>query len=389
MTSYDLDLRPDGVAIEYKKWADLLPTSDVIIAQIDAGLAPHEVFGPKEEFPANILVDKGKNFFDPDPDGPNGDAPLANLKRSDRFLSSLLEYPDHGVKTLSVLIGVSNRMTGIVPGAKVVPYRISNGPLFRRRGGPIGSVAETARIGQAIDHVLDKSNFDTTPAVITISMGNPGALGPLELFRQFLSGEVSIADSAKGAIKRAYSQGVIVVCAAGQIAGTVIQPAADSRTIAVGGFDEQSPRDYRHYPPEGFNNASAVDVWAKAQRVNRASFNFATTPPKQTYAEDPSDRDRPSGTSYAAPQVAGAAALWCLKHQQSLSSGAFKQDPWKIVEAFRIALRESSEEWDAKLPGRKDAKIRPLEVEQLLRVPLREPPESANRAKPNPNFARL
>ncbi|MEM1163905.1 MAG: S8/S53 family peptidase [Pseudomonadota bacterium] len=374
MPGFIKDFRPDLPRPRYDHAMMRLTRTEsrVLIAQIDSGIAPHPVFG--DDFPANIMIDAGRNFFDPG--GAFDDKPLTDLSRSGGAVADFIEYPDHGVKTLSVLLGDNDRIRGVTPGAKIVPYRVSNGPLFRSDDGPRMAAEETAKIGEAIDHAL---SLPVPPRVITISMGNPGHMGFWEMIRHFFGGTAGLARSTKQAINRAYDAGVIVVCAAGQITDTIVEPAIYPRTIAVGGID-QDGGDIAHYPTEGYNIPERVDIWAQAQRINRAAFDLDATPPTPVYAED-FDTGDPSGTSYATPQVAGAAALWVATYQETLEIGAFADQPWRVVEAFRTALRASARRRPATLPGRSPAQVHILDIERLLSQDPQVPADSARKAE--------
>ncbi|MEM7188595.1 MAG: S8/S53 family peptidase, partial [Pseudomonadota bacterium] len=211
MSDFVKDFRPAEPRPRYDAAVAKLQAadSDVLIAHIDSGLAPHSVFGGG--FPAHILIDQGRNFYDPG--GANGHKPITDLSRGDDIAADLIEYPDHGVKTLSVILGEDDtKIHGVAPRTKIVPYRVSNGPLFRGSAGPRMDKPATARIGQAIDHALD---LPTPPSVISISMGNPGHAGLFEFFRTLLGGSAGMAKETKQAINKAYERGVIIVCAAG------------------------------------------------------------------------------------------------------------------------------------------------------------------------------
>lgn len=155
----------------------------------------------------------------------------------------------------------------------------------------------------------------------------------------------------------------------------MVYPARFGRTIAVGGLREDRPNTPTHYPSGGYASPSLIDVWAMAANINRAGGVLRGGKIIASQADDPqSEEGEPSGTSYAAPQVAAAAALWVTTHDDALSQF---DEKWKVVEAFRKALRDSAaEETVPKYrnhPG--TVKIRRLDIEALLRTP------------PDPGFA--
>jgi subtilisin family serine protease len=365
---YETDLGPTR---QQKRWLTgqrLLREGAVRIAHIDTGLAPHPALGFAADgsVPPNIRMDEGHNFHDPS----HSERPVTALTKGHGLVAALTEYPDHGLKTLSIILADSPTATeegegraglrGVAPGAQVIPYRVANGPVFRDGGG------DTAAIGKAIDHALA---LPDPPRVFSISMGNPGFVGFLEGFRLLLRGETIMAGETRDAIDRAYEAGAIVVCAAGQVIEGTVYPARFARCIAVGGYDKAGAM-YTHYPRGGYADPQRVDIWARAESVNRPSgwldengrmvFGFA--------ADD--GLPEPSGTSYACPQVAAAAAMWIATHKNRLDE-AFGDAPWKVTEAFRRALRRSSERVIAQdaagfgTPG----EIAVLDIEALLDTP--------------------
>ncbi|MDF2234241.1 S8/S53 family peptidase [Albimonas sp. CAU 1670] len=356
------------------------PPGHAIVAHVDSGVAPHPGIGwaPGGPPPAWLLLDRGRNFLDGACDTPGAPPPgtdcrpIADMTRSGGLGDGLIEWPDHGVKTLSALCGnVPGRLVGVVPGVRVIPYRISNGPLFYSPMGvgPVSTRQATARLGWALDHLLGQPQV---PGVVTMSMGNPGWLGPAYgPLVAALGGEVGIADNVAAAVNRCYEAGVILCCAAGQVIDSVIYPAFWERTVAVSGYDAQGTGGQcRHYPPGGYRHGSdRVDVHAQAMRINRAGFDFAAVPPAPEWAED-GDAGEPSGTSYATPQVAGAAALWRNFHNGRLEAmwGA-PGERWRIVEAFRHALHASAKTMQADMrppPGAGWSPIPTLDIPALL-----------------------
>ncbi|SFH99135.1 S8/S53 family peptidase [Albimonas pacifica] len=358
------------------------PPGQAIVAHIDSGVAPHEGIGwaPGAPPPAWLLLERGRNFLDgacdtPDDPPPGTDArPIADMTRSGGVGDDLIEWPDHGVKTLSALCAdVPGRLRGVVPGVRVIPYRVANGPLFYTPtgAGPLMTRRATLRVAWAIDHMLAQPQV---PGVATMSMGNPGFLGPAyEPIRRALGGEMGMDPAVAEAVNRAYEAGVILCCAAGQVIDSVIFPARWDRTLGISGYDVQGTGGQcRHYPPGGYRDDDArrwVDIHCQAMRINRAGYDFSSRPPVPEWAED-GEAGEPSGTSYATPQAAGAAALWRNFHHHRLESlwGAEGQR-WKIVEAFRHALRASAATMQADMrppPGAGWKPIPTLDIPALL-----------------------
>jgi len=349
--------------------AALRKSSRTVMAHIDSGIASHPSLGyakgaAHHQPPPNILLHKGRNFYDPKRDK----RPVSSLKRSPDFLAKYIEYPDHGVKTLSAILGATSKFRGVTPGAKVIPYRVSNGPLFRNMMGP-ANPAPTYHIGEAIYHALQ----NPTVRVINISMGNPGYLGPIfGTAVQLAGGQAGMDSYTASAVDAAYEQGVIIVAAAGQVVEDNVYPGRYSRTIAVGGFDykndEEFSGSYDHYPAWKYRLEDRVDIWALAERMNRAGFDMSTNPPTPNYASDPNNEGfEPSGTSYAAAQVSAVAALWVEKYFDVLED-MFTEQRYKIVEAFRASLSTfGNTSVLAALPGQPSTRIKILDIEAVLR----------------------
>ncbi len=380
------DLRPPSLRDEYTQYiysdtvAQLASSSaKTVIAHIDSGIASHPSLGYAEgaadtDPPENILLDKGVNFFDPRPDqDPLSTLPVSPLKRSGRVLDKLIEYPDHGVKTLSAILGATKDFRGVAPGAKVIPYRVANGPLFQSGGlgGPYQG-APTRLIGDAIFHALNYRDV----RVINISMGNPGNLGPLQKIINGLGGQAGIDSFTANAIDRAYRQGVIIVAAAGQVTEANVYPGMFSRVITAGGYDYKDGKQniglYDHYPNFKYLLQERVDVSALAMRMNRASFNLKADPPVPEYAEQSREWEL-SGTSYAAAQVSAVAALWVEKYHENLEN-LFANNRYKIVEAFRAALKTYGNiNVIAELPFKDEVEITKLDIVKVLATPPVDP----------------
>lgn len=357
MPKYIRNLGPKASERAWREAQGLLAASETRIGHIDTGVFSHKTLGyVGDKPPANLLVSLGKNVYDPKP---GNDAPVTDLTKGSGFIDQAAEFPDHGVKTLSVILGDrKDELTGVAPGAKIIPYRVANGPIF------VGD-ARTGKMGEAMNLALDLPN---PPRVFSISMGNPGFTGIFEFLRGVTGGKAGIEKETTAAINRAYEQGVIIVCAGGQVLNQVIYPARFGRTIAVGGIRE----DETHYPDGGYPSPSLIDVWAYAANINRASgVRLASGAIKQLHAddEDPDNVDlEPSGTSYAAPQVAAAAAMWVTRWSVELLAFA---EMWMIVEAFRKALRDSAKAESIRKSrnNRQMEKIRRLDVDRLMRTP--------------------
>lgn len=331
---------------DYYEALALLQASDTTrIGHIDTGLTLHPALGfdPLDPtfVPENIHLSDGYDFLGGKPSAITEPKPrlpfvqcLAENWTTTRnaVVDCLSEYPDHGTKTLSVILSNNESLKGVAPGAQVIPVRIADGPVFE-------SDAQRANLGKALKHLLGLPN---PPRVISISMGNPGGSAWSVLTSALGAASPGLDRDTRRLLKQAHDRGVIVVCAAGQIIDRVVWPARSTYTIAVGGIMQDG---LHHYPNVNYDNYRLVDIWAQASGVNRAvSFKRkASGEDVHVYAEDVGEDtpDDVSGTSYAAPQVAAAAALWLEKFRPELPA---IDEPGceKVVDAFRQALVKSA-----------------------------------------------
>ncbi|WP_373518167.1 S8 family serine peptidase, partial [Pricia sp.] len=249
----------------------------------------------------------------------------------DEMSMGVMRHPGHGTRTASIIVGQhangtikNDGNTGIAvdkfgkPLVKVIPYRISKSVILIGRGRNLFNA-----VSQAIN-----ANAD----IIFMCMGSY----PRPMI-------YSIA-------KTAYERGIIWVCAAGNQVESVIAPAVYPGTIAVAASNPNNEVwEYSSY-------GTSVDITAPGEDVY--------VPFKSKKQEDIMVFG--SGTSYATPHVASAAALWKAKHLDFLKRHV--KEPWQTVELFRTHLRASANtkpngrEWDTDRFG---AGI--LDVDKLLR----------------------
>lgn len=249
----------------------------------------------------------------------------------DEMSMGVLRQPGHGTRTASIIVGLqangtikNDGNTGIAVDktgkalVKVIPYRISKSVILIGRGRNLFNA-----VSQAIN-----ANAD----VIFMCMGSY----PRPMI-------YSIA-------KTAYERGIIWVCAAGNKVESVIAPAIYPGTIAVAASNPNNEVwEYSSY-------GTSVDITAPGEDVY--------VPFKNKKQDDIMVFG--SGTSYATPHVASAAALWKAKHLNFLKRHV--KEPWQTVELFRTHLKASANtnpngrEWDTDRFG---AGI--LDVDNLLR----------------------
>ncbi|HUS53864.1 MAG TPA: S8/S53 family peptidase [Thermohalobaculum sp.] len=359
--AFTKDLRP-AFRSRYNRALNLLQVSGrTRIGHVDTGISRHPALGfdAAGNPPQNLLLAEGRDFLDP------GSPPFSPLREPESTLQCirngkpigdcLTDYPDHGTKTLSVILSNSGNLTGLAPGASVIPVRIADGPIFENN-------SQRDNMGPAIHHLLGLS---PVPRVISISMGNPGHAGVWQVLFSAFGADAGFNKVTRGAFDAAYRAGVIVVCAAGQLIDRVIYPARYKTTIAVGGIRQDG---INHYPNDDYDIPERVYIWTQADGINRALSYIENDAPKFSYAEQQmgDGTDDVSGTSYAAPQVAAAAALWVESNFHDLPEPG-DVDAWKTVEAFRAALVGSAQQVSLKIPSTGKRVTRPrLDIHQLL-----------------------
>lgn len=249
------------------------------IGQLDTGYTKH--IGIMDR------VILGYDFLDKDPDPFD---PLAD---------GILKQPGHGTSTASVIIGggfqpnPSSLQAGVWPDATLQVYRIARSVVH-----VFHSYISDA-ICKAVDNGCD---------VITMSMGGaPPRRSWLE------------------ALRYAYDKGVIVCCAAGNNVGFVVWPARYTNAIAVAGINVNDQKW------EGSCSGEDVDISAPGENVYVAQTTRGADDGLvflNTYG---------SGTSFATPHVAAAAAMWLHHYRKELVNIKGRAR----VDAFRWALNNS------------------------------------------------
>lgn len=267
------------------------------IAQLDTGYSLHGKVKNGYNFQEDM------DFIDEDDDA------------VDSHSKWLLKFPGHGTRTASLVIGdVNAQYTGdgnlgmLVRNGKLlqtlIPYRIAKSVILIGRG---------KELVDAINHaVLNEVD------VAFMCMGS---------YPRPMIARVA---------KMAYDAGLIWVCAAGNEVEMVIAPALYPGTIAVAAINPDEK------PWKGSSYGKEVDVAAPGEDVY---VPFIDKDGREIMVYG-------SGTSYATPHVASAAAMWKAAHHEILSTYPEK---WMIPEAFRICLRQSARnpgpEWNGNLYG--------------------------------------
>jgi hypothetical protein len=287
------------------------PGRGIVIASLDTGYTGHGSLPSVPPTASGILTDRGYAFecdarYDGKKEGVPQPCDPTVRPAADRMGGGLpfMKQPGHGTGTISVLIGpgapkvlpspnTNARVSGAAPGALVVPMRTIDGVILWE-----GRAWNMAR---AISRVVLDDPYHREPRspavdVISMSVGRRAPYSHLEK-----------------AVLLAERRGVIVVAAAGQgprlpEQGSVRFPANYPSVVAVSGVDVNThPWDY--WTAGGVNwfmsagQGRGVDVAAPAVNVWRA----------ETVRKGQAEEfriGRGTGTSFATPLVAGAAALW-------------------------------------------------------------------------------
>jgi len=275
----------------------------VRIGQLDTGYTDHPEL-------KNILKKDGYDVYKDD------------LDPRDELDDGFLLQPSHGTSTGSVITAFEKKLPdgdilGLAPQADFIPFRISPSVIhvFRQKilKGVLRALEEKCQ-------------------VISLSMGG----APPRKFWELAATE-------------AYEKGAIWVCAAGNIVDWVVWPARYPQTICV------AATDFEDVPWDDTSEGKTVDISAPGHKIY-----VARTRQDNTFCYK-----NGSGTSYATPHVAAAAAVWLAFHGKDLNQYML---PWQKVEAFRHCLKRSARTpngWNKKLYG---AGI--LDVEKLLKVKL-------------------
>lgn len=283
----------------------------VRIGVIDTGyLREHHEFERSKEVNKNVKLEEGVNVLDPTQDP----QPI------DLFvLKGRPANPGHGSAVIGVLNGTLPETdkrpmaftAGVAPGAEVIPVRASISTVYKN----------PKTLAKAVRDLVEKRVH-----VISISLG-----GPPE-------------HSLQLALEEAQRAGVIVVAAAGNgteyklgefsVGGFAVFPSVYPTVIAVGAGNIECKVWGQSAPAEEVDVlAPGENVWYPASYQGRDGRIWSLR--------------RGSGTSFATPYVAAAAALWIqakggfekLAEEYGENSPKWGRDLSGIPKAFEVALK--------------------------------------------------
>jgi hypothetical protein len=277
---------PDAWALEPTRGAG------VRICHPDTGWTEHRDLDPER-----IDTDRDRDFIDGDDDATDPLRPRWGLFN-----------PGHGTATGSVIMSGGDvdtpagtlppgTVTGVAPGATLVPIRAARSVV------QIWDSDLARSVSYAVEAGCD---------VVSISLGGHLHWG------------------LRRAVQDALHRGLIVVAAAGNCVGYVVSPASYEETIALAATSSDGA------PWRRSSRGAAVTVAAPGEQVYRA---FILGGPEEVRES--------TGTSYAAAEVAGVAALWLNRCGREIRDRLPEGAP--LQERFRRDLVRSAEAppgWD-------------------------------------------
>lgn len=298
------------------------PGDGVLVGHPDTGFTRHHELIDNLKLP-------GRSFVRDEHGAPEPDAE-DDLQKSG---TGILQQPGHGTATGSVIVsgdderqGNFKEVYGVAPGAAILPLRVSRSVIH----------IDFDVLRDAVLHAV-AAGVD----VISMSLG-----GPLE------------SSSLRAALRKARSEGVIVVAAAGNMLPTTAFPAAFPEVIAVAATHAaRGPWRHSGLGPLVDIAAPGEDVWcARASLAANGNATFRS--------------GQGTGTSFATACVAGLAALWLSFHGGRAALAAhYGGRPALVPAAFQYLLtRTASTNFDFVRRGRHGAGI--PDTGQLLAAPL-------------------
>ncbi|MGO4775660.1 S8 family peptidase, partial [Lysobacter sp. 2RAB21] len=252
----------------------------VVVAVIDTGITAHTDLDanilPGYDFITDSWASRDGDGRDNNPRDEGDWSPVANECGEGSKVTNSSFHGTHVAGTIAAVTNNARGVAGTAHNARIVPVRV-----LGRCGGTLADIADaiTWASGGAVQNIPANPN----PAeVINMSLGGSGACSP------------AYQEAINGAVDR----GTTVVVAAGNQSDDVAnhRPANCANVIAVASIDNTGQRSW-------FSNYGAgIDVAAPGSDIYSTINTSLTVPGAQGYA-------MMSGTSMAAPHVAGVVAL--------------------------------------------------------------------------------
>ena len=300
----------------------------IVVGVLDTGLRIH----PDGVDPARLVAFPGCNVLD---GNDNPEDPL--LTTADWLDRDLMGAPGHGTGT-AACVGAGgdvaltpysadwwerSPMIGTAPEATIAPFRVMRGPV----------------------HLLDED----------VAVGVRRASEHCHVLSMSLGG-LAFRD-LRQAIDDAVASGIIVVCAAGNEFGVVIEPASYRNTIAVASTNlDGTPYE------AGSSRGPEVTIAAPGVDILKPDWEH-----DDDGGEPKATSSLGIGTSYATAHVAGVAALWLSHHGRDELCLAYPGE--RLSEVFAYLLATTATPWaDADLTA--DWGPGPVDVAALLAAPV-------------------
>jgi len=298
-----------------KVW-DTYTGKDVTIAVIDDGFAPlHPEYKRKDG--TSAILESSRYYY---VDSAYNKVYYKEYKTDKTCLnedydSSSRSLATHGTNTSTTAAAPINNVggVGVAPDADLLLLKID---------------MSFAAIEEAIKYAVEAG-----ADVINMSLGAYSE-SFYDGFNTRQSGSSSVATYLNDVCDAAYQKGVIVVAAAGNEATYhKSYPASNNHVIGVGALSKNSSTElayYTNYNSKGVTGEKNVDILAPGSVYTASVSVYTSSSSNWTY-----NYTATQGTSFASPIVAGSAALWLEKNQNTYSGSA-------LVDAFTNELTTSA-----------------------------------------------
>ncbi len=260
-------------------WQDhaTVPASQVVVAVLDTGIAMgHPEFAGRLVGPQNFTADNGGVFTDP------------------------RDGNKHGTHVAGIIGAQGTEVVGVAPDVRIMPIKV----LSDYYGGDTFSIAQGMAYawGADVDGAGPRVALDPEIAeqvrVMNMSLGSPSR------------GRNSLYDAA---IAEARQRGILVVVAAGNDGMEVASPANSPYALSVSSTSPYRLGDQLWEWLSGFSNrGNRIDLSAPGGQILSTLPDYPYT--NVNLVPQPEDYGNLSGTSMAAPYIAGVAALVTAKY---------------------------------------------------------------------------